>query len=87
MKDFLIIGIPILLIVILYFLSFERRLRESKVLLIISILSTIFFSGYLLGTMITFSPMTTFLIVIFFLGGLWRLVQYTKLVEKEKKKG
>ena len=86
MKDLLIIGIPILIIVVLYLLSFEKRLRESKVMLIISILSTIFFSGYMLGTMITFSLTTTLLILIFFLGGLWRLIQYTRLVEMGKKK-
>ena len=85
MKDLLIIGIPILIIVVLFLLSFEKRLKESKALLIISILTTIFFSGYLLGTMVTFSLVTTLLIVIFVLGGLWRLKQYTRLVEMKKR--
>ena len=79
MKDLMIIGIPILILVVLYVLSFEKRLKTNPYLLIITIIISIGYGGYLVGSGDEFTISRIFLIVVFFIGGLWRLLQFSKL--------
>ncbi len=79
MKDLIIVGIPILILVVLYALSYEKRLKTNPYLLIISIVVSIGYGGFLVGSGDEFSLSRIFLIVLFFSGGLWRLLQFSKL--------
>lgn len=79
MKDFLIIGIPILILIVVYLLSFEKRLKTNPYIMIIAIMIAFGYGGYLVGSANEFTTSRIFLIVIFFISGLWRLMQFTKM--------
>lgn len=79
MKDLIILGIPILIIVALQIFSYEKKLKTNSYLLIVSVLVTIGYGGYLIGSADDFSFARIFLILVFFIGGFWRLIQFTRI--------
>lgn len=79
MKDIIILGIPLLILVVLYLLSFEKRLKTNSYLLIATIVISLGYGGYLLGSADEFAISRIVLIILFFGGGLWRLIQFSKL--------
>ena len=81
MKDFLIIGIPFLIFIALYLLSFEKKVRSSPLILGIIIFIISGYCGYLIGSAHEFSLSRVVLISIFLTGGVWRLYQFIKSVK------
>jgi uncharacterized ion transporter superfamily protein YfcC len=79
MKDFLIIGIPILILMVLYLLSFEKRLKNNSYIMILAIMIAFGYGGYLLGSANEFTASRLLLVILFFISGLWRLIQFTKI--------
>lgn len=86
MNDLFILGIPLILIVVLYALSFEKRLKTNPYLLILTIITSFGYGGYLLGSGDNFTNARILLILIFFGTGLYRLWQYTKVIKPSKMK-
>jgi len=86
MKDLLILGIPIVLIVIMYALSFEKRLKTNPYLLNLTIITSFGYGGYLLGSGDNFTISRIVLILIFFIIGVYRLRQYIKVVKSSEMK-
>lgn len=84
MNDLFILGIPLILIVVLYALSFEKRLKTNPYLLILTIITSFGYGGYLLGSGDNFTNARILLILIFFIGGLWRSRQLIKIIKPVK---
>lgn len=83
-NDLFILGIPLILIVVLYALSFEKRLKTNPYLLILTIITSFGYGGYLLGADDNFTNARIFLILLFFIGGLWRSRQLIKIIKPVK---
>lgn len=83
-NDLFILGIPLILIVVLYALSFEKRLKTNPYLLILTIMISFGYGGYLLGSGDNFTNARIFLILLFFIGGLWRSRQLIKIIKPVK---
>lgn len=83
-NDLFILGIPLILIVVLYALSFEKRLKTNPYLLILTIITSFGYGGYLLGAGDNFTNARILLILIFFIGGLWRSRQLIKIIKPIK---
>jgi hypothetical protein len=83
MKDMFLIGIPILILIALYVLSFERSLKKSPYFLIFTVVVALVYSGYLIGSTEAITISRVFLIVIFLGGGVWRLFQYNKVINSK----
>lgn len=83
-NDLFILGIPLILIVVLYALSFEKRLKTNPYLLILTIITSFGYGGYLLGAGDNFTNARILLILIFFIGGLWRSRQLIKIIKPVK---
>ena len=79
MNDFLIIGILLLVLIILLALDFEKRLKSNPYLLMISIILIIGYGGYLVGRCDELTISRVILIGLFFVGGVWRLMQLARL--------
>ena len=77
--ELIIIGVVIALLVAIYFFGVEKRMRSNPIFLVISVVVTIGFGGYILGSMGTPTIPNIFLVLLFFGGGIWRLLQLIKL--------
>ncbi len=82
MNDLLIIGIPMAVLLALYLLSFEKRLKQNHVLLVIILIVTFGYCGYLIGSAVEYDYSRVLLIGIFIIGGVWRFAQFVKVSGK-----